>query len=538
MIRLKEDWTTQRSAFEQAGITLPKNDVASLKEKTLTEPQWIHFGGGNLYRGFHAEVAQDLADQGLLKSGVVVCETYDENVVDQAYTPYHNNFLQVVMHEDGNLEKRLLASTGASFYCNPARPESFAAVKKLFENKSLQLSTFTITEKGYNLKDTQGNFFPFVEKEMVEGPEHASSTMAIVTALLFARFKAGKFPVAMVSTDNFSHNGKKFQEAVLSIAFAWEKNGFVPVDFISYLNEPEKVSFPWSMIDRITPNPADKVEQDLAAIGVTDAQIIHTPKHTNIAPFANTEVVHYLVIEDSFPNGQPGLEKAGVILTDRATVDKADAMKVTTCLNPLHTALAVYGCLLGYTAISKEMTDPELVGLIKGIGYTEGLPVVDDPKIINPQNFIDQLINKRLPNPFIPDAPQRIATDTSQKVAIRYGETTKKYVDRADKSTDSLVYIPLAIAGWLRYLLGIQDDGATFVPSPDPLLAELQGHLTDVKLGTTDVHTAVQPILSNASIFGLDLYAAGLGEKIEAYFVELLAGPGAIRTTLQKYTQK
>ena len=538
MISLKEDWTKQRAAFDQAGIKLPKNDGTPFKENALTSPQWVHFGGGNLYRGFHAELAQDLADQGLLTSGVVVCETYDENVIDQAYAPYDNHFLQVVMHEDGNLEKRLLASTGASFYCNPARPESFAVVKELFTKASLQLATFTITEKGYNLKDSQGNFFKFVETEISEGPDHASSTMAIVTALLFERFKAGQLPIAMVSTDNFSHNGKKFQEAILTIAFAWEKNGFVPVEFISYLNEPEKVSFPWSMIDRITPNPAVKVEQTLVDLGITDADIIHTPKHTNIAPFANTEVVHYLVIEDAFPNGQPGLEKSGVILTDRETVDKADAMKVTTCLNPLHTALAVYGCLLGYTAISAEMADPELVGLIKGIGYTEGLPVVDDPKIIHPQNFIDELIQKRLPNPFIPDAPQRIASDTSQKVAIRYGETIRKYVDRADKNPADLTFIPLAIAGWLRYLLGVQDDGQAFEPSPDPLLAELQGQLAEVKLGTTDVHAAVQPILSNASIFGLDLYQAGLGEKIEGYYVELLAAPGAVRATLKKYLDK
>lgn len=90
-------------------------------------------------------------------------------------------------------------------------------------------------------------------------------------------------------------------------------------------------------------------------------------------------------------------------------------MKVTTSLNPLHTALAVTGCLLGYQSISAEMQDDDLVGLIKGIGYLEGLPVVENPGIIDPKQFIDEVINKRLPNPYIPDTPQRIATDTSQK---------------------------------------------------------------------------------------------------------------------------
>ncbi|MGX7199314.1 mannitol dehydrogenase family protein [Enterococcus nangangensis] len=536
MIRLKEDWTTQKAAYEEAGITLPKCDVATLKANVSEKPQWIHFGGGNLYRGFHAAVAQDLADQGKLTSGVVVCETYDEDVVDEAYAPYNNNFLQVVMHEDGNLEKRLLAATGESYYCNPSRPASFEAVKDIFANPSLQLATFTITEKGYNLKDSQGNFFGFVEEDLVKGPEASQSTMAIVASLLLSRFNAGAYPIAMVSTDNFSHNGKKFQDAVLTIANGWLANNFVTEEFISYLTNEKLVSFPWSMIDRITPNPSEKVAAALKELGVEDAEIIHTPKHTNIAPFANTEVIHYLVIEDSFPNGQPDLASAGVILTDRETVDKADAMKVTTCLNPLHTALAVYGCLLDYTSISEEMSDPELVGLIKQIGYHEGLPVVDDPKIIHPQNFIDELIQKRLPNPFIPDAPQRIASDTSQKVAIRYGETIRKYVERADKNPADLTFIPLTIAGWLRYLLAVDDKGQAFTPSPDPMLAELQEKLSGIELGYTgEVHDTVKDILSNASIFGSDLYAAGLGEKIEGFFQELIAGPGAVRATLKKY---
>lgn len=35
-------------------------------------------------------------------------------------------------------------------------------------------------------------------------------------------------------------------------------------------------------------------------------------------------------------------------------------MKVCTCLNPLHTSLAIYGCLLGYTLIAEEMKNPLL----------------------------------------------------------------------------------------------------------------------------------------------------------------------------------
>jgi len=40
---------------------------------------------------------------------------------------------------------------------------------------------------------------------------------------------------------------------------------------------------------------------------------------------------------------------------------------------------------------------------------------------LSPKDFVDEVINVRIPNPFMPDTPQRIATDTSQKVGIRYG---------------------------------------------------------------------------------------------------------------------
>lgn len=159
-----------------------------------------------------------------------------------------------------------------------------------------------------------------------------------------------------------------------------------------------------------------------------------------------------------------------------------------------------------------------------------------DPKILSPKKFIDEVVEERLPNPFIPDQPQRIACDTSQKIPIRFGETIKSYV-ALGRSTE-LTFIPLAIALWLRYLLGVTDKGENFAPSPDPLLQELQAQIKNLSLGITDtavIHNSVMPILKNDRIFGNNLYEVGLGEKIESYLLELLDGPGAVRTTLEKY---
>ena len=537
MVSLKH-WQLSRDELTKMGVKLPSFDVDATRAAGARQPVWIHFGGGNLYRAFHAEIAQDVMDAGGLDRGVVVVETFSPFTVDEVYAPYDENILQVIMHEDGALEERVLASTAASLFCNPKRPDDYAQVQKYFESDELQFASFTITEKGYALKDPSGEFFGYVAAEIANGPEAAASTMGIVAALLLARYEAGAAPIALVSTDNFSQNGRRFRDAVLTIANGWYEAGHVSQGFIEYVSDESRVSFPWSMIDRITPNPAEAVAQRLAAEGWSDLPLIPNGP-VNFAGFANTEQVHYLVVEDSFPNGRPALELGGVILTDRETVDKADTMKVTTCLNPLHTGLAVYGCLLGYTKIADEMRDEDLVALVKRLGYDEGMPVVVNPGVIDPKEFIDVLVEHRLPNPSLPDAPQRIAQDTSQKLPIRYGHTINAYL-AAGKSTSSLVGIPLVIAGWLRYLEAVDDTRAAFTPSPDPLLAGLQKRLADggIELGVTDaaaIHATMQPILSNSEIFDCDLYEAGLGDRIEGMFAELNAAPGAVRATLHAH---
>ena len=311
--------------------------------------------------------------------------------------------------------------------------------------------------------------------------------MSLTAAMLLERFVAGGAPLALVSMDNCSHNGEKLRTGILTVVDQWQKEGFVPPEFTAWARDEETVSFPWTMIDKITPCPAAAVEEALTAAGVEDMVPIVTSKNTYIAPFVNAEKSQYLVV-DRFPNGRPPLEKADVYMTDRDTVSRTEKMKVTTCLNPLHTALAVYGCLLGYDTIAAEMKDPELKALVEKIGYAEGIPVVADPRIIAPVDFIREVIDKRLPNPFIPDTPQRIAADTSQKVAIRFGETIRNYAARPDLEAVGLVYIPLAIAGWLCYLLAVDDQGNPMECSSDPMLGSLQEQLSTIRLGEPGVH--------------------------------------------------
>jgi fructuronate reductase len=125
--------------------------------------------------------------------------------------------------------------------------------------------------------------------------------------------------------------------------------------------------------------------------------------------------------------------------------------------------------------------------------------------------------------------------DTSQKLPIRFGETLKKYIARG-LDMDNLVLIPLTLAGYARYLKGIRDDGTPFEPSPDPLLAELQALVAPLEIGKPDQDwSCLKQLFSRKDVFAVDLYEAGLGERIEGMVRELYAGPGAVRETLHKY---
>lgn len=524
----------EKAQWEAAGYGLPQYDHAEMVKATRENPFWLHFGAGNIFRAFQANVAERLLNEKVLDRGLIAVGGHE--AMEKLFAPHDNYTVCVTLKANGTVEKTIVGSIAESLTMDAGYDSHFERLKEIFAKDSLQMVSFTITEKGYSLVTGSGEFTPQVQQDLENGPEKPVSYMGKMTAFLYARYLAGGKPVSMVSMDNCSHNGTKLHDTISVFAKKWAQTGKVEAGFVDYIEDPSKVAFPWSMIDKITPRPDDKVAALLEKDGIDDLKPIVTEKKTYIAPFVNAEECEYLVIEDAFPNGRPELEKGGLIFTERETVDKVEKMKVCTCLNPLHTALAVFGCILGYDLISSEMKDPTLKKMVETIGYVEGLPVVVDPGVLNPKEFIDAVVNTRLPNPFMPDTPQRIATDTSQKLPIRFGETIKAYAADPSRNVSDLKVIPMVYAGWLRYLMAVDDNGNAFELSADPLLDTVCPVVAGFKLGEeADVEPVLRPVLENAAIFGVNLYEVGLADLVCQYFKEMIAGPGAVRAALEKY---
>ena len=253
----------QKAEWEKLGVKLPKFDHAAMTAATKEHPIWVHFGAGNIFRGFIAALQQRLLNEGLADRGIIAADTFDYDIIDKIYTPFDNLTMNVTLNSDGTTSREIIGSVAEGLRANSSDAEMMARFKSIFTDPGLQMISFTITEKGYALYRPDGSLMPVVQADIDEGPAHARHAMSMVAALLLERFNAGAYPLAVVSMDNCSHNGEKLQTSVMTVAKAWLEKGYVGQDFIDYLSDESKIAFPWSMIDKITPRPHKIVEEQL-----------------------------------------------------------------------------------------------------------------------------------------------------------------------------------------------------------------------------------------------------------------------------------
>ncbi|MBR6003771.1 MAG: mannitol dehydrogenase family protein, partial [Lachnospiraceae bacterium] len=327
-LNLSNKGLADKKAWNEKGYKTWTYDREAVTEETKKNPEWIHFGAGNIFRAFQAALQEELLNKGIEKTGLIAAEGFDYEIIEKMYRPHDNLGIAVTLKASGSIDKAVIGSIVESLTVNPEVSSDYNRLKDIFRAPSLKMVSFTITEKGYSLTNAAGEIVPGVKADFEVGPEKATSYMGKVSAMLYERYKAGKLPVAMVSMDNCSHNGDKLYAAVSAFAKAWVEAGLCEKDFLDYVNDSSKVSFPWSMIDKITPRPDESVENMLKGDDISDLEAVITSKNTYVAPFVNAEECQYLVIEDAFPNGKIALDKVGVIYTQRDIVDRVEKMKV------------------------------------------------------------------------------------------------------------------------------------------------------------------------------------------------------------------
>ena len=128
-MQLCDKGLNQSKEWLEKGYQLPRYSRPEMCAYTWENPVWLHFGAGNLFRGFIAALQDELLNRGAVKSGIVACEIYDTEMVERVLKPCDNLCLQVVLNADGTIEKRVLGSIADSITANSSDLEEWGKLK-------------------------------------------------------------------------------------------------------------------------------------------------------------------------------------------------------------------------------------------------------------------------------------------------------------------------------------------------------------------------------------------------------------------------
>ena len=155
-MKLNENGLKDREEWMKKGYRLPEFDRETVKKRTKERPQWIHFGAGNILRAFQANVLQELLNRGVMDTGMIAAEGYDYEIIENINLLHDGFSILLTLKSDGTMEKTVIGSIVESLEVNPENKKDFERLKEIFCADSLQIVSFTITEKGYSLKGADG----------------------------------------------------------------------------------------------------------------------------------------------------------------------------------------------------------------------------------------------------------------------------------------------------------------------------------------------------------------------------------------------
>jgi mannitol 2-dehydrogenase len=459
----------------------------------------VHFGVGNFHRAHQAMVIDRLLAEGLARDygicgvGVLPSDARMRDVL----TAQNGLYTLELRHPDGSREARVIGSLIDYLYA-PDDPE---AVVGRLARPEVRIVSLTVTEGGYHIDQTTGEFDPSDEgvRHDLAWPGAPRTTFGLIVAGLRRRREAGLPPFTVMSCDNLPGNGHVARRTVTSFARLQDA---ALADWIG-----AEVSFPNSMVDRITPATSEADREHIrGAYGVDDAWPVPA------------EPFFQWVMEDDFGNGRPPFEQAGVEVVDDVT--PYELMKLRL-LNVSHQAMAYFGYLAGHRYVHEAMADPDLKALVRLYMDREGTPTL--PRTgVDLGSYKDTLF-ERFSNPEVADTLARLCAEASDRIPKWLVP-----VIRENLAAGRGIRISAAIcASWARYAEGITEDGRTYAIT-DRLAEERQ------EAARRQRHDPAA-FIENPSLFG-DLAA---DETFRAAYTDALAmlhGEGA-RATYRKIVQ-
>jgi fructuronate reductase len=451
----------------------------------------VHLGPGAFHRAHVAAYVDDLL-AGDPAWGIAAVSLHNPRVRD-ALGPQDWLYTLAVMDEP--LRLRVIGAL-REVLCAPEQP---AQVLARLADPAVRLVTLTVTEKGYALA---GGELDLANREIAHdlaAPESPQSVVGYLTAGLGLRRARGVPPCTLLSCDNLADNGHRLRTAVLQFARRIDQGLAAWIE--------ERVAFPCSMVDSITPATDDALRNNVAAaLGCTDAWPIQREAYTQ------------WVIEDRFCNERPPFERAGATLShDIAGYDRAKLR----LLNGPHSTLAYLGSLMALETVSEAMAEPLLAGFIEQLMRDDIVPTLPVLAGFDPQAYVDAIL-ARFRNPAIRHLLAQIAWDGSQKIPVRLLGTIAEALV-AGRPVDRLC---LPVAGWLSFVMRQAQNG---VPIVDPLADTL----ARIGAACTGAAGDVDAFLALDSVFGALAGDIRFTTALRAAYAALApATPDAVRRAL------
>ncbi|WP_458319430.1 mannitol dehydrogenase family protein [Mycolicibacterium brisbanense] len=375
----------------------------------------VHFGVGGFHRAHQAMYIDRLLQKGLATEwgicgvGVLPSDRKMANVMaaqDGLYT-------LMLVHPDGTREARVIGSIVDYRYA-PDDPEG---VVELLASPSTRIISLTITEGGYNLDSVS--------------PDEVN-VFGLVTDALALRRDRGIAAPTIVSCDNIEGNGDMARRTFTTYADRVSPGLGEWID--------THARFPNSMVDRITPvTTPDVIETVHSEFGITDQWPVVAEPFTS------------WVLEDSFSDGRPPLEEAGVLMVD--DVRPYELMKLRL-LNAGHQALCYFGYLAGYRLVHDAAADPLFAEFLLDYMDSEGTPTLEPVPGIDLDDYKRTLI-ERFANPGVRDTIVRLCFGSSDRIP--------KWllpVIRENLRTGAPIRLSAAVvASWARYAEGVDEQG-------------------------------------------------------------------------------